>query len=128
LVLTFVRCAGPFARDPARTLSYIWKEIIKTIIEEIEQEVLDIDWFFTNGHEIGFVASGGGRLPTSIAKFQDIDTLSTYFRSVPKSTDIITNPILESIVGNGSVDDRYLFDFVEMAKRGLYTFDKSVFE
>jgi len=55
------------------------------MITEIEQEVLDIDWFFTNGKEIGFVASGGGKLPKSISNKSmiEIQSLAGYFKNLP---------------------------------------------
>jgi len=34
---------------------------------EIDQQTLDIDWFFTDGCYISFMASGGGKLPESVA-------------------------------------------------------------
>lgn len=94
---------------------------------EIEQETLDIDWFFTNNENIGFVASGGGKLPVSVATSKDKATLlSNYFRSLPdRDNNIYINPHLENILGT-EVNEDYLFDFIGMAKKGLYTYDKTV--
>jgi hypothetical protein len=96
------------------------------MIEEIEQETLDIDWFFTNGVSVGFVASGGGKLPSSIAKAKDdVELLATFIYSLPQIGSVIINPNLESMVGKRFINTTYLFDFNEMAKRGLYAFDKT---
>lgn len=96
---------------------------------EIEQETLDIDWFFTDGKNIGFVASGGGGLPEIIAdSLENNQKLASYFRSLPDISSLVINPNLDSLLhevfGNG-VDERYLQDFLLMTKKGLYSFDKT---
>ncbi len=94
------------------------------MISEIDQQSLDIDWFFTNGNEIGFVASGGGKLPDSIVKSYELyEILKAYLRDLPCTTDIVINPALGAIKNN--VTDRYLADFVDMSKKGFYSFDKT---
>jgi len=94
------------------------------MLTEIEQQNLDIDWFFTDGQHIGFVASGGGRLPNSIAKEdKNIEILSSYFRNLPERTEIEINNELKDIMSD--VTEMYLSDFTLMAKKGLYTFDKT---
>jgi len=44
------------------------------MISLIEQQTLDIEWFFTADNVIGFVASGGGLLPKPVANksFEEI--------------------------------------------------------
>lgn len=97
------------------------------MITEAEQQSLDIDWFFTDGDNIGFVASGGGKLPETVSKSRDnIEEIANYFRSLPVVGDAIVNPNLSKAMGGRMVDDRYLVDFIDMAKRGLYAFDKTV--
>jgi len=97
------------------------------MITEAEQSVLDIDWFFTDGHNIGFVASGGGKLPEAISKSnEDIEEMALYFRGLPITTDPIVNPKLNEVMSGRAVNDRYLLDFIDMAKKGLYAFDKSI--
>jgi len=98
------------------------------MITEAEQQGLDIDWFFTDGDNIGFVASGGGKLPLSISNSSrsDIEEVAHYFRSLPIIGDAIVNPNLNEAMGDRVVNDRYLADFVAMAKRGLYAFDKNI--
>lgn len=96
---------------------------------EIEQQTLDIDWFFTDGKKIGFVASGGGKLPITIAESSENNKkLVSYFRSLPDISDAVINPNLDALLmrifGSG-VDERYLQDFVLMTKKGLYSFDKT---
>ncbi|MEC3874461.1 hypothetical protein [Chryseobacterium salviniae] len=91
---------------------------------EIEQQSLDIDWFFTDNNEIAFVASAGGKLPNSISKIGDENRkLSSYFRSLPEISEVIINPQLKNIIPN--LNESYLSDFVIMAKKGIYSFDKT---
>lgn len=92
---------------------------------EIEQQTLDIDWFFTDDNEIAFVASAGGKLPKAIAELGDENgLLSSYFRNLPNISEVVINPQLEDILQN--VDEKYLSDFINMSKKGLYSFDKTV--
>jgi hypothetical protein len=96
---------------------------------EIEQATLDIDWFFTNGNEVGFVASGGGKLPDVVSKKStiEIEILVEYFRCLPKSSVIIINPDLQRLIAfRGAEIDQYLSCFVEMAEKGLFCFDKTI--
>jgi len=94
------------------------------IITEIEQQILDIDWFFTNNNDIAFVASGGGKLPRSIAELEDSKIfLLDFFTNLPIISDIVINPDLNKIIPN--VDERYLVDFTYFSRRGLLSFDKT---
>ncbi|WP_419698976.1 hypothetical protein [Mucilaginibacter sp. NFX135] len=96
------------------------------MITELEQETLDIDWFFISGESIAFVASGGGKLPASVAKsLERNQMLASFFRGLPVRSEIIINPDLNSVVTT-AIDERYLADFMHMAERGLYSFDKTV--
>jgi len=95
------------------------------MISIIDQQTLDIDWFFMNDSFIGFVASGGGRLPDSAAKsIENNKSLTLFFRSLPAISDVIINPDLNKIVTT-AIDEMYLSDFVDMAKKGLFSFDKT---
>ncbi|WP_438426241.1 hypothetical protein [Aquimarina macrocephali] len=87
----------------------------------IEQETNDIDWFFVDmNNEIGFVASGGGRLPNSIA--DNKYNLSSYFRNLSNISDYkLNNDLLK--IGETETLKQY-FDFILLAKKGLYCFDK----
>src|ERR1700744_1286707 len=102
-------------------------EIMNTVITEIEQATSDIDWFFTNGNEIAFVASGGGKLPEVISQSkEDIETLASYFRGLPKKSDAIINQDLGKIMEAREINERYLADFVTMAEKGFFSYDKTV--
>lgn len=95
------------------------------MITDIEQQTMDIDWFLTGGEYIGFMASGGGKLPASVAESEEKRRiLAHYFRNLPEISEVMINPELDSILDSG-VDDRYLEDFVLMTKKGLYSFDKT---
>ncbi|WP_166920253.1 hypothetical protein [Flavobacterium poyangense] len=95
------------------------------MITEIEQQSLDIDWFFTDGKYVAFVASGGGRLPKSISESLDYNLLSSYFRNLAEKSEIEINGNLSDVL-KMEPDERYLEDFTLMAKRGLYSFDKTI--
>ena len=93
---------------------------------DIEQQTLDIDWFFTNYEEIGFGASAGGKLPESVAQsVENQRLLSEFFDSMPQTSPIIINPELNKFITDG-VDGRYLNDFVLMAQKGIFAYDKTV--
>lgn len=100
------------------------------MITEIEQETLDIDWFFTDGKYIGFMASGGGRLPNSVAESkEEHQVLVNYFKNLSEVSDVLVNPELDSLLiktfGSG-IDERYLDGYISMTKKGLYSYDKKV--
>jgi len=96
------------------------------MITELEQQNLDIDWFFLNKDNICFVASGGGKLPVSVAKsFEMNNALSTFFKSLPIISEVIVNPNLNNIIAT-NVNEKYLSDFIQMSQRGLFSFDKTV--
>ncbi|BFM45387.1 hypothetical protein CFS9_40280 [Flavobacterium sp. CFS9] len=95
------------------------------MISEIEQQSLDIDWFFSDANNIAFVASGGGKLPKSIEKSKNYEILVLYFRNLPDISEIKLNEDLDKIL-KSKPDERYLNDFITMARKGLYAFDKTV--
>jgi hypothetical protein len=96
------------------------------MITEIEQETSDINWFFVSGNKIGLVASGAGKLPDSVANLdQKLELLWTYFKDLPETSEVIINPKL-GVIKSTVVTNDYLNDFTNMAKRGLYTFDKAI--
>ncbi|KGO88132.1 hypothetical protein Q765_03535 [Flavobacterium rivuli WB 3.3-2 = DSM 21788] len=95
------------------------------MISEIKQETSDINWFFVSGNKIGFVASGAGKLPGSVAYLDEkLGLLWSYFKNIPETSEVLLNLELESIKTTVITND-YLEDFIFMAKRGLYTFDKT---
>jgi len=92
---------------------------------EIEQQTLDIDWFFTDGKYVGFVASGAGKLPETVANSEvNNKKLRSYFKGLPNISDSIINPLLDKLLirlfGSGA-DERYLRDFIYFTQRGLYS-------
>jgi hypothetical protein len=94
------------------------------IVNEIEQQTSDIDWFFTNNYNVVFVASGGGKLPQSVVQsIADSEILLAFFKSLPIISEVIINPNLDKIISN--VDEYYLADFTYFSKRGLFSFDKT---
>ncbi|GAB2693522.1 hypothetical protein GCM10027037_16210 [Mucilaginibacter koreensis] len=97
------------------------------MISEIEQETLDFSWFFTNGEKIGFVASGGGKLPNSIANqtHEAIAELASYFEALPPISSVIVNPAINKLITPGTNKHVYISFFAEMAERGIYAFDKT---
>ena len=94
------------------------------MITEIEQETSDIEWFFTDGQNVGFVASGGGKLPSSVSSksVEEIELLADYFRCLPMVTEVSISSSAKASNNNAE----YLSCFAEMASKGLFSFDKSV--
>jgi hypothetical protein len=85
---------------------------------EAEQQAIDLDWFFTDGRFIGFVASAGGKLPDSVARFpENSNKLEIYFRGLSE---------ISSVIVRSKKDRKYLKDFTYMSARGLFAFDKTV--
>jgi len=100
---------------------------MNTAITEIEQATSDIDWFFNKGNEIAFVASGGGKLPESVAKSkEDTGSLSLYFRSLPKRSDVLINPDLNKVMLEKDINEKYLADFIAMTEKGFFSYDKTI--
>ncbi|WP_445455987.1 hypothetical protein [Flavobacterium sp. HNIBRBA15423] len=97
------------------------------MLSEIEQQTLDIDWFFLTEKNIGFIASGGGKIPLSVSKMfsKNHDVLVSYFRNLPETSDFIINEQLIKMI-DLNVNNQYVNDFAYMAKRGLYSFDKTI--
>lgn len=99
------------------------------MITEIEQETMDMDWFFTDGEYVGFMASGGGKLPDSVAESEEKrQILVHYFRNLPEISEVEVSSKLDSIlikISGSGANERYLEDYVLMTKKGLYSFDKS---
>lgn len=96
---------------------------------ETEQQTLDIDWFFTDGKYIGFIASGAGKLPETVANSKiNNKKLVSYFKSLLKISDVMVNPLLDELLFNifgSGADERYVRDFTYYTQRGLYSFDKT---
>ncbi|MBL1223232.1 hypothetical protein JET18_20480 [Chryseobacterium sp. L7] len=99
------------------------------MITEIEQQTMDMDWFFTDAEYVGFMASGGGKLPDSVAESEEKrQILVHYFRNLPEISEVEVSSKLDSIlikISGSGADERYLEDYVSMTKKGLYSFDKS---
>jgi len=94
-------------------------------VNNFEHQGVDADWFFLCENNIVFVASGGGKLPCSVLENWDIiSELSSFFRGLPATCKTEINPNLNEIIGS-KADANYLRDFVFMAERGLYAFDKT---
>ena len=98
------------------------------MITDIEQETLDIDWFFTDGNEIAFVASGGGRLPFYVSNksMEEIESIAEHFKDLPIISEVVINPDIDKFITRGTNKREYLSYFVEIAEKGLFSFDKSI--
>ena len=91
-------------------------------------EGLDIDWFaFTNANTILHFASGGGIVPSFVN--EHVLKISETILSLPIiSPEISVNNKIEDFVllpDNASYQS-YIQSFSEYARRGLFSYDKSV--
>jgi len=92
-------------------------------------ETIDLDWFAIdeNNNVIHF-ASGGGKLPQIIRESVEEDrSLRMFVRSLPQISGVILSKDLSNYVDLGDQKGReaYLHDFTNMARRGLFSFDKT---
>ncbi|WP_125719601.1 hypothetical protein [Flavobacterium ustbae] len=94
----------------------------------LEQYSRDIDYYIYNV-TLGLLhfASAGGRLPRVI-EANDIanEQLHENISQLPSDFKYITNPNLSEILGLNQLQlESYLTDFVEIAKKGICSFDKT---
>lgn len=96
----------------------------------VHQFAFDFDWFFVDeGDHLCHVASAAGRLPerVSVLEVEELQSMSSTVRQLPTRFEYEINPQLEEFkfFENELQRLEYLSDFIEFAKRGLYSFDKS---
>lgn len=93
------------------------------------EEAYDIDWFFLDKNNyIGFIASGGGEIPLQI-KNDNNYRLREYFNNAPDiDKNLEINKEIKSILGVFDEEklNEILFDFIFIAKKGIYCFDKTI--
>jgi hypothetical protein len=92
-------------------------------------ETSDIDWFALDANEnVLHFASGGGKLPRTVKEAKnENDFLRSFFNRLESSEEAHVCSDLGKYVTLKSDESKnaYLHDFVLMAKRGLYSFDKT---
>lgn len=93
----------------------------------IEQETRDLDIFFKDNSKLIHLASAGGQIPNRLSE-NDIqnEEFAAQISEIEESFEIEINQNLSEFVNipeNGQ--ERYLRDFVSMAKRGFYSYDKT---
>lgn len=99
------------------------------IISEIDEVTIDYDWFAVDDEGlIGHFATGGrGAMPLSVtASAEDLKTITDFFRTeVVAETSIRLSPALtlHKVFRSDSQEKRYLEWFLQMASRGLFSFD-----
>ena len=93
----------------------------------IEQETRDLDIFFKDSSKLIHIATAGGQIPNQLA---DNDKQNEEFASEISTFDetfeVEVNQNLAEFVNipdNGI--ERYLRDFILMASRGFYSYDKT---
>lgn len=109
---------------------------------ETYQRTRDIDWFFQHAKRSIHVASNAGKLPDFINDVQrlreeqarvsmldDIPNVQVVINS--RLVDAVVEASVENLQKNGfhdiSIDnirDSYLASFIEMAKKGFYSYDR----
>jgi len=99
-----------------------------TMISDLEEQTLDLDWFAVDANgEIGHFATGGlGFLPLSVkACNENRVLLRSFFRGLAGNGEAIESPSLASHrhFASEAEKERSLEDFVQMSSKGLYSFD-----
>lgn len=89
----------------------------------------DIDWFFKLNGKAIHVASAGGKLPQSIKdrnKLREIQYKVSTLKDINTSEEIHKNKkLFESYSNDSLVMDDYLQSFIEMAKKGFISVDRT---
>jgi len=95
---------------------------------EIEQITLDIDLYLKDNKKNIHIASGGGRIPNSLANTDiAIEDFKDRVGTLDESFEIEINSNLSNLLnltGDGSLEN-YLEDFRKKARQGFYTYDKT---
>ncbi len=84
--------------------------------------------FLDKNNFIGFIASGGGEIPLHIKNDNNYN-LREYFNNAPDiDENLEINKEIKSILGvfDNQKLNKILFDFIFMAKKGVYGFDKTI--
>ena len=92
-------------------------------ISDDEQNYKDLDWYCVDSEgRIGHFASAGyKRIPPSVAESsEDLNLLNEFFTSLPAAPHAHE---LDEQLTEQQRSERYLHSFVEMADRGLFSFD-----
>ena len=91
---------------------------------ELEQEDSDIEWFAVDGEGyVLHVSSGGGVLPESVASSQEtLLQLHQYFLALPDTA----SASLVQVEANAEKSGRNYQNAVRYARRGLFSFDKTL--
>jgi hypothetical protein len=99
-------------------------------IDEVEQESTDFDWFAVDeqGHLAHFATAGFKHLPATVTlSAEDLAVVTDYFHNrAPIFSGHQVNPDIgcdRSDWKGEAAEARYLSSFVEMAGRGLYSYD-----
>lgn len=95
-----------------------------------EQVANDIDWYFVD-HQgaLMHLTSAGGRLPDIVVERNtENDLINRVVNTLPEQFEVEINQELDGIVlfEDQNLRALYLEDFVAMAKRGLFSYDKTV--
>lgn len=93
----------------------------------IELNSLDLDIFFQDGSKIIHLASAGGLLPERLLNSDSYnENVLNIISNFNPEFEFEVNPNLIEILGiNQDNLENYIGSFVEMAKRGFYSYDKS---
>ncbi|CAI9675549.1 MULTISPECIES: hypothetical protein [Elizabethkingia] len=95
----------------------------------IEQRTLDLNIFFKDDKKIIHLASAGGDLPINLLNSDEYN--ETFFEELIQLEPIFEiqiNPNLIEILGNDENQiniEQYIYDFAEIAKRGIFSYDKT---
>ena len=96
----------------------------------IEQETLDLDLYLNDPKKRIHIASGGGRIPNRIAEFDSvIEEFKETVEEMSEVEEIEVNPnLIELLNLNENSLQTYLESFLDKARKGFYSYDKTKLE
>lgn len=88
----------------------------------------DLDLYFKDSQKNIHIASGGGDVPQQISVLdQEIEVFSRIVQDLEFNWEVEINPNLNELLGlNRNGLELYLNDFVLNAKKGFYSYDKTI--
>lgn len=93
----------------------------------IDQYTKDLDIFFKDGHKLIHIASAGGRIPDRLAENDEQnDHFASHVSNLGQTFEFeINQNLAESLKVLTAGLDRYFNSYIQMARRGFHSHDKT---